>query len=104
VLLKVLLPIRCASVETDLHYIGRDRGDIYTLMAYKARVEFIEAQYRAVQEELGTNPELGDLMPGTGAFERCARRMRGAVRVAEVVANYLLLLQVGSSDMADDGF
>jgi len=38
----------------------------------------------AVQEELGTNPELGDLMPGTGAFERCAGRMRGAVRVAEV--------------------
>jgi hypothetical protein len=67
------------QVETDLHYIGRDRGDIYTLlayyisytlMAYKARVEFIEAQYRAVQEELGTNPELGDLMPGTGGFRK----------------------------------
>jgi hypothetical protein len=37
-------------------------------------------EYRAVQEELGTNPELGDLMPGIGGF----RKMRGAVRVAEV--------------------
>jgi hypothetical protein len=35
-------------------------------------VEFIEAQaqYRAVQEELGTNPELGDFMPGTGGFRK----------------------------------
>jgi hypothetical protein len=41
-------------------------------------------EYRAVQEELGTNPELGDLKPGPAAFERCAGRMRGAVRVAEV--------------------
>ena len=37
-------------------------------------------EYRAVQEELGTNPELGDLMPGTGGF----RKMRDAVRGAEV--------------------
>jgi putative transcriptional regulator len=44
-------------------------------------VEFIEAQYRAVQEELGTNPELGDLMPGTGGFRKLrwadARRGKG---------------------------
>ena len=41
-------------------------------------------EYRAVQEELGTNPELGDLMPGTGGFRKLRWRMRGAVRVAEV--------------------
>jgi hypothetical protein len=41
-------------------------------------------EYRAVQEELGTNPELGDLMPGTGGFRkmRWADARRG--RVAEV--------------------
>jgi hypothetical protein len=61
-------------------------------------------EYRAVQEELGTNPELGDLKPGPAAFERCAGRMRGAVGSQRWVANYLLPLQVGSSDMADDGF
>jgi hypothetical protein len=27
-------------------------------------------EYRAVQEEHGTNPELGDLMPGTGGFRK----------------------------------
>jgi hypothetical protein len=36
---------------------------------------------RAVQEELGTNPELGDLMPGTGGFRKMrwadARRGKG---------------------------
>ena len=47
-------------------------------------MEFIEAQYRAVQEELGTNPELGDFMPGTGGFRKMLGRMRGAVRVAEL--------------------
>src|SRR5258708_34995785 len=31
-------------------------------------------EYRALQAELGTNPELGDLMPGTGGF----RKMRWA--------------------------
>ena len=44
-------------------------------------MEFIEAQYRAVQEELGTNPELGDFMPGTGGFRKMlwadARRGKG---------------------------
>jgi hypothetical protein len=44
-------------------------------------VEFIEAQYRAVQEEIGTNPELGDFMPGTGGFRKMlwadARRGKG---------------------------
>src|SRR5271167_2834865 len=38
-------------------------------------------EYRAVQEELGTNPELGDLMPGTGGFRKIrwadARRGKG---------------------------
>jgi hypothetical protein len=38
-------------------------------------------EYRAVQEELGTNPELGDLMPGTGGFRKMrwadARRGKG---------------------------
>jgi hypothetical protein len=62
-------------------------------------------EYRAVQEELGTNPELGDLMPSTGGFRKMrwahARRGKGRQRW---VANYLLPLQVGSSDMADDGF
>ena len=29
-----------------------------------------DAEYRAVQEELGTNPELGDLKPGTGGFRK----------------------------------
>ena len=45
-------------------------------------MEFIEAQYRAVREELGTNPELGDLMPGTGGFRkmRCADARRGKGR------------------------
>src|ERR1700732_3915914 len=45
-------------------------------------------EYRAVQEELGTNPELGDLMPGTGGFRKLrwadARRgkgRRGGLRV-----------------------
>jgi len=41
-------------------------------------------EYRAMQEELGTNPELGDLMPAPVAFESCDGRMRGAVRGAEV--------------------
>jgi hypothetical protein len=59
------------------------------------RMEFIEApafmrhlsnylsddEYRAVQEELGTNPELGDLMPSTGGFRKMrwadARRGKG---------------------------
>ena len=61
-------------------------------------------EYRAVQEELGTNPELGDLMPGTGGFRkmRWADARRGKGRRG--VANYLLPFQVGSSDMADDGF
>jgi hypothetical protein len=62
-------------------------------------------EYRAVQEELVTNPELGDLMPGTGGFRKMrwadTRRGKGSPRW---VANYLLPLQVGSSDMADDGF
>ena len=62
-------------------------------------------EYRAVQEELGTNPELGDLMQGTGGFRKMrwaeTRRGKGSPRW---VANYLLPLQVGSSDMADDGF
>jgi hypothetical protein len=44
-------------------------------------VEFIEAQYRAVQEERETNPELGDFMPGTGGFRKMrwadARRGKG---------------------------
>ena len=38
-------------------------------------------EYRAVQEELGTSPELGDLMPGTGGFRKMrwadARRGKG---------------------------
>jgi hypothetical protein len=38
-------------------------------------------EYRAVQEELGTNPELGDLMPGIGGFRKMrwadARRGKG---------------------------
>jgi hypothetical protein len=40
-------------------------------------------EYWAVQEELGTNLELEDLMPSTG-FERYAGRIGGGVKVAEV--------------------
>ena len=29
-----------------------------------------DGDYRAVQEELGTNPELGDLMPSNGGFDK----------------------------------
>jgi hypothetical protein len=40
-------------------------------------------EYRAVQEELGTNPDLGDLMPGTGGFRK-TRWADARRRVAEV--------------------
>ena len=41
-------------------------------------------EYRAVQEELGTNPELGDFMPDTGGFRKLRWADGHAVRVAEV--------------------
>jgi hypothetical protein len=37
-------------------------------------------QYRTVQADLAANPELGDIMPGTGAFERRGGRMHGGAR------------------------
>jgi hypothetical protein len=67
--------------------------------------DYLSDEYRAVQEELVTNPELGDLMPGPGGSRKMrwadTRRGKGSPRW---VANYLLPPQVGSSDMADDGF
>ena len=71
-------------------------------MAYRTHIEFFEApvftrrlpgyldddQYRELQARLGVNPELGDLMPGTGGFRKMrwadARRgkgTRGGLRV-----------------------
>jgi hypothetical protein len=71
--------------------------DNHTLIAYKSPHGVIEAgftrhlskylddhQYRTLQAELATNPELGDSMPGTGGFERCAGRMPGGARGEEV--------------------
>src|SRR5208282_927714 len=61
-----------------------------------------DEDYREMQARLGANPELGDLMPGTGGFRKevggCAARQRPQRRAAD----HLLLLQVRASDMADD--
>jgi hypothetical protein len=62
-----------------------------------------DEDYRELQARLGANPELGDLMPGhrrfsEGALGGCAARQRSERRVAD----YLLSLQVRSSDMVDD--
>src|SRR5579862_1349802 len=89
----------------------RFRFDCYTLTAYDDGrysngvlfdIEFIEAPaftrylasylnddgYKELQTKLGANPELGDLMPGTGGFRKLrwpdARRgkgRRGGLRV-----------------------
>lgn len=66
-------------------------------------MEFIEAgfyrhlskyldddQYRTLQVELATNPELGDLMPGTGGFRKM--RWADARRGGGWAADYLLPL------------
>jgi len=59
--------------------------------------------YRELQAKLGANPELGDLMPGTGGFRKVrwadARRGKGPQRW---VARYLLPLQIRQSGMVDD--
>jgi putative transcriptional regulator len=59
-----------------------------------------EDQYRKLQTRLAANPEMGDLMPGTGGFRkmRWADARRGKGRFA----NYLLSLCLGSSNMAYD--
>ena len=69
-------------------------------MAYrKTQMEFIEApafnrhwseylgdeDYRALQAELVTNPELGDLMQNTGGFRKLRWVIRGAARDAGAV-------------------
>jgi hypothetical protein len=60
-------------------------------------------QYRTLQAWLAVNPELGDLMPGTGGFRKMrwadARRGKGA---KGRVADHLLPLSVRLPDMADD--
>jgi hypothetical protein len=50
-------------------------------------------QYRTLQAELATNPELGDLMPGTGGFRKMRWGGRPAGQGAKGwVADYLLPL------------
>jgi len=66
-----------------------------TLLAYNVPMEFVEAPpftrhiseylnedaYRKLQARLSENPEMGDLMPGTGGFRKMrwadARRSKG---------------------------
>ena len=41
--------------------------------------------YRKLQSQLATNPDSGDLIPGTEVSESCAGPTQGAARAAEAV-------------------
>jgi len=59
--------------------------------------------YRRLQSELASNPELGDLMPATGGFRKMrwavARRGKGRKRWIE---SDLLLPRIRQADLVDD--
>lgn len=64
-----------------------------------------EEQYRKLQNELAMNPELGDLMPGTGGFRklrwadpRRGKGRRGGLRI--IYYHFLSLVQ--SANLAYD--
>ena len=59
-------------------------------------------QYRTLQAELATNPELGDLMAGTGGFRDPLGGPPAGQGAKRWVADYLLPVQVRLPDMADD--
>jgi hypothetical protein len=81
---------------------------LYAISVHLVRMEFLEApaftrhvseyldaeQYRELQNELAGNPELGDLMPGTGGFRKIRwadpRRGKGRRGGLRIVYYYFL--------------
>ena len=74
-LLAYSLYIRCWRTEYRTHGIHRSACLRHHLPDYLG-----DEDYRTLQKELAVNPELGDVMPGTGGFRKLRWKRRGKGR------------------------
>ena len=105
---------RWLDVTKDSYQI--EQSAYGALLAYTVLMEFVEAPpftrdvseylsedaYREPQTRLSENPEMGDLMPGTGGFRKMRWADAGRGKGRGRIADSLLPLLLRSSNLADD--